>query len=92
MALHREAAARACEAFRERRADKSYLAVVEGAVDAEAVPRRQEEPLGWGEEGGGGGPGKGRKRRPDSVQHMPAHGFFQKKKVGFGGGGGESLR
>ncbi|CAN0520458.1 unnamed protein product, partial [Ectocarpus sp. 8 AP-2014] len=37
VALHREAAARGCEAFRERRAKKSYLAVVQGAVDPESV-------------------------------------------------------
>ncbi|CAM9194541.1 unnamed protein product [Ectocarpus sp. 12 AP-2014] len=82
VALHREAAARGCEAFRERRAKKSYLAVVQGAVDPESVPRRDEEPEGWGEgrDGTGGGGGGGRKRRPDSVQHTPAHGFFQRKK------------
>ncbi|CAM9695901.1 unnamed protein product [Pylaiella littoralis] len=77
VALHREAAARGCEAFRERRARKIYLAVVQGALDAEGVPRREEEPDGWGEGRDGGG---GRKRRPDSVQHTPAHGFFQRKK------------
>ena len=79
VALHHEAAARGCEAFRERRARKTYLAVVEGAVDAEGVPRREEDPEGWGEGKDGAG---GRKRRPDSVQHTPAHGFFQRKKVG----------
>lgn len=79
VALHHEAAARGCEAFRERRARKTYLAVVEGTVDAEGVPRREEEPKGWGEGKDGAG---GRKRRPDSVQHTPAHGFFQRKKVG----------
>lgn len=78
VALHRDAAARGCEAFRERRARKTYLAVVEGAVDAEGIPRRGEEPDGWGEGKDGAG---GRKRRPDSVQHTPAHGFFQRKKV-----------
>eukprot|EP00903_Cladosiphon_okamuranus_P021476 g19743.t1 len=77
VALHHESAARGCEAFRERRAHKTYLAVVEGAVDAEGVPRREEEPKGWGEGKDGAG---GRKRRPDSVQHTPAHGFFQRKK------------
>lgn len=88
VALHREAAARGCEAFRERRARKTYLAVVEGAVDAEGVPRREEDPEGWGEGKDGAG---GRKRRPDSVQHTPAHGFFQRKKVGGEGLGCFSL-
>lgn len=49
-------------------------------MDAEGVPRREEEPEGWGEGTDGAG---GRKRRPDSVQHTPAHGFFQRKKVGY---------
>lgn len=81
MALHRDAAARACEAFRERRSDKAYIAVLEGVVDAAAVPRREDEPAGWGEGEGGDGAAKGRKNRPNAVQHMPAHGFFQRKKV-----------
>lgn len=86
VALHRDAAARACEAFRERRVRKSYLAIVEGVVDPEAVSRREEAPLGWGEGRDGDeaavGAAIGRKRRPDAVQHTPAHGFFQQKKVG----------
>lgn len=80
VALHKDAASRACEAFRERRASKTYLAVLEGIVDAEAVPCREEEPIGWGE-GVDGRNASGRKRKPHAVQHTPAHGFFQRKKV-----------
>lgn len=81
VALKRDAAARACEAFRERRVRKTYLAVVEGLVDAEAAPRRQDEPPGWGEGEDGDRAAVGRKRKPQAVQYIPAHGFFQRKKV-----------
>ncbi|CAM9187492.1 unnamed protein product, partial [Laminaria digitata] len=80
VALHRDAAARACEAFRERRAQKTYLAVVEGDVNAETVPLRQEELAGWGEGEDGNGAAISRKGRPNAVQHTPAHAFFQRKK------------
>lgn len=86
VALHRDAAARACTAFRERRAQKAYLAVVEGIVDAAGIPLRNEDTMiGWGEGGeanGGGSPSKGRKEKTQgrAVEYTPPHVFFKRRK------------
>lgn len=87
VALNHVAASRACQAFQERRVQKSYLAIVQGLVDADAVPMREEEPVGWGESAkeatvaGRAVKGKRRKSKGRSVEYMPAHVFFQREKV-----------
>lgn len=88
VALHRDAAARACHAFRERRAQKSYLAIVKGVVDAAAIPWREEALVGWGEGAAesdetrsGVVRGRGSAKKARAVQYLPAHVFFGRKKV-----------
>lgn len=87
VALHRDAAARACTAFRERRAEKAYLAIVEGVVNAAGVPLRREEAIvGWGDglkPEDDAEPAKTRRAKTNSraLEYLPSHVFFQRQKV-----------
>lgn len=87
MALHRDAAARACHAFRERRAKKAYLAIVEGIVDTSGIRTREAGAVvGWGDEMEANiekRPSEGRKGKAkgQTVEYDPPHVFFQRAKV-----------
>ncbi|CAM9622815.1 unnamed protein product, partial [Discosporangium mesarthrocarpum] len=90
--LNRQAAGRACQAFQELRAEKTYLAVVEGAVEACSYTLREfsgpEEAARWdfspqGQPAGAGGDSQGdgtrgqrTKKGNPGVQYKPPHSFF----------------